>query len=331
MHSTSRPSTFSGHDTRVSSTDPRIAAVRPKGRSGGLLARLDAVTLVVIAAFTGLAGAQSTTEIRTAKDPVIVSLPLPSAESLVTATPNQSDEMVQELAGMVSDAVDENPGRLITLYPGRGRLLFVTLPPQEQAAALQLKGDEAPVLYELAMASLLDDILEAATSTRPGSPVSVLGLPFEPQHTLPSSIRDSNERYQRVIDDLAAFVSYRSFVLFGSNEPGHQTVQRGLPEAFSLRQGRPLIFRTNAHWSILFGDAADFDEFGTESQQIASAAGPHERASAGGRRVIRGRRAALLRDQRIMPRNQRGRLKPAKTKSPTAADQGTRPEIVAGD
>lgn len=331
MYSTSRPSTFSGYDTRMSNTGPRTTAVPVEGRVAGLSAWIAAMMLMVLASLAGQATAQPRADIRRAKDPVIVSLPLPSAESLVTATPNQSDEMVQELAGLVSDAVDENPGRLITLYPGRGRLLFVTLPLQEQAAVLQLKGDEAPVLYELAMASLLTEVLEAATSKRPDSALSVFGLPLEPRRTLSGSIQDSNDRYQRVIDDLAAFVSYRSFVLFGSNEPGHQTVQRGLPEAFSLRQGRPLIFRTNAHWSILFGDAADFDEFGTESQQIASAAGPHERASAGGRRVIRGRRAALPRDQRIIPRNQRGRLKPAKTKSPTAADQGTRPEIVAGD
>ena len=330
MPSMSAPPSFSGYDNRVSITGPRTAVVRPKGHSGGLLARRDAVTFVVIAAFTGLAGAQSTTDIRTAKNPVIVSLPLPSPQSLLQSTLTQRVKLVRVQAALLVEAIEENPGRLVTLDPGRGRLMFVTLPAQQQAAALQLKGDEAPVLYELAMASLLDDILEAATSTRPGSPLSVLGLPFEPQRTLPSSIRDSNDRYQRVIDNLAAFVSYRSFILFGSKEPEQQAVQRGLPEAFSLRQGRPLIFRTNAHWSILFGDAADFDEFGTESQQIASAAGPHERASAG-RRVIRGRRAALPRDQRIIPRNQRGRLKPAKTKSPTAADRGTRPEIVAGD
>ena len=331
MHSTSRPPTFSGYDTPVNNTDPRIAAVRPNGRFGGLSARLAAVALLVIAAFAGPAGAQSTTEIRTAKDPVIVSLPLISADSLLNATPNQWDEMVQQMAGLVGDAVDENPGRLVTLDPGRGRLLFVTLPGHEQAAALQLKGDEAPVLYELAMASLLDEILDAATSNRPDSALSVLGLPFEPQHTLPGSIRDSNDRYQRVIDDLAALISYRCFILLGSKETEHRTVQRGLPEAFSLREGRPLIFRTNAHWSILFGDAADFNEFGTESLQIADAAEPHARASAGGRRAIRGRRAALPRDQRIVPGNRGGRLKPARTKSPTAADQGTRPEIVAGD
>ncbi len=331
MDGTSRPPTFSGYDTPVCNTDPRIAAVRPKGRFGGLSARFAAVALLVIAALAGPAGAQSTTEIRTAKDPVIVSLPLPSADSLLNATPNQWVEMVQQLAGLVGDAVDENPGRLVTLDPGCGRLLLVTLPRHEQAAALQLKGNEAPVLYELAMASLLDEILDAPTSNRPDSALSVLGLPLEPQRTLPGSIRESNDRYQRVIDDLAAFVSYRSFILLGSKETEHQTVQRGLPEAFSLREDRPLIFRTNAHWSILFGDAADFDEFGTKSLQIADAAEPHEQASAGGRRVIRDRRVALLRDQRIIPRDRRGRLKSAPTKPPTAADRGTRPEIVAGD
>ena len=330
MYSTSRPATFSGYDTRVSNTGLRTTPVPMEGRVAGLSAWIAAMMLVVLASLARQATAQPSADLRMAKDPVIVSLPLPSAESLVTAMPNQWGELVQQLAGLVCDAVDENPGRLITLYPGRDRLLFVTLPSQEQAAVLQLKGDEAPVLYELAMASLIDEILEAAISTRPGSPVSVFGLPFELQHTLPSSIRDSNDRYQRVIDDLAAFVSYRSFVLIGSKETEQQTVQRGLSEAFSLRQSRPLIFRTNAHWSILFGDAADFDEFGTGSLQVA-AADRHGQVSAGGRRVIRGSGAELRRDQRIIPRDRRGRLKPARPKSPTADDQGTRPEIVAGD
>ena len=331
MPSIIRPPSFSGYDNRVSSTGPGTAAAAPQGRLAGLSALFAVTTFVVLAGITERATAQAKVDFRRAKVPVIVSLPLPSPQSLLQSTSAQRVELVRERAALLVEAIEENPCRLVTLDLGRGRLMFATLSAQQQANLLLLMGDEAPVLYELAMASLIDEILEAATSARPGSPVSVLGLPFEPRHTLPGSIRDSNDRYQRVIDDLAAFVSYRTFVLFGSKEPEHQTIQRGLPEAFGLRQGRPLIFRTNAHWSILFGDTADFNEFGSENEWIADQVKPHGRASGSITRIAHGRKATAQRNQRIIPRNQRGRLKPARTKSPTAADQGTRPEIVAGD
>ena len=280
MRSNIQPSSFFVSNDRVSTIiGTRTGVACRQNHLPDLVRWLAAITLLVVAGFSGQT--RAATDIRTAKDPVFVSLPLPSAQSLLLATPTQRAELVQELAMRLTEASEENPGRLITLDPGRGRLRFLTLPPQQQAVAFILKGDEAPVVYERSMAALLDQTLEAANAIRPNSPVSVLGLPLEPRRALPGSIQDSNDRYQRVIARLAAFVSTRSFVLLRSRVSEHQTVRRGLPEAFRLRQGRPIIFRTNAHWRILFGDSANLNEFDTESLQIADVAEPNDEASAG--------------------------------------------------
>ncbi|MCH7579567.1 MAG: hypothetical protein IIB22_04935, partial [Chloroflexi bacterium] len=259
MRSSIQPSTFSVSNDRVSTIGTRTGVARRQNHLTDLVRWLAAITLLVVAGFSGQT--RAATDIRTAKEPVIVSLPLPSAQGLLGATEDRRAQMAQNLAVLVAETIEENPGRLVTIDPGRGKLLFYTLAAQEQAVAFVLNGDDTPALYEQAMAQLLDATFEALTATHPNAPVSVLGLPLEARRWLPASIQESNDRYQAVIDRLAAFVSTRSFILFGSRITEQHTVQRGLPEAFRLRDDRPIIFRTNDYWRILLGDSTDISDF----------------------------------------------------------------------
>ena len=259
MRSNIQPSTFSGSHDRVSTIGTRAGVARRQNHLTDLVMWLAAITLLVVAGFSGQT--RAATDIRTAKDPVIVSLPLPSAQGLLGATQDRRAQMAQNLAVLVAETIEENPGRLVTIDPGRGKLMFGTLPAPEQAVAFVLNGDDTPALYEQAMAQLLDATFEALTATHPNAPVSVLGLPLEARRWLPASTQESNDRYQAVIDRLAAFVSTRSFILFGSRITEQYTVQRGLPEAFRLRDDRPIIFRTNDYWRILLGGSTDISDF----------------------------------------------------------------------
>ncbi|MCH8316356.1 MAG: hypothetical protein IIA64_10320 [Planctomycetes bacterium] len=259
MRSSIQPSTISVSDDRVSPIGTCTGVARRQNHLTDLVRWMAAITLLVVAGFSGQT--RAATDIRTAKDPVIVSLPLPSAQGLLGATQDRRAQMAQNLAVLVAETIDENPGRLVTIDPGRGKLVFYTLPAQEQAVAFVLNGDDTPALYEQAMAQLLDATFEALTATHPNAPVSVLGLPLEARRWLPASTQESNDRYQAVIDRLAAFVSSRSFILFGSRITEQHTVQRGLPEAFRLRDDRPIIFRTNDYWRILLGDSTDINDF----------------------------------------------------------------------
>lgn len=238
-----------------------IQSIKPYGL-------LIAIAVILTASLSRPAVAVSP-DIRTAKDPVIVSVELPKVGELFLATPQQWADMVQDLSAALQDAILQEPGRLVILDLGRGKLLFSMLPVQEQEQGIELAGDDASLLYELVMADLLVRIIDETKAQLPNSPISVMGLPIDTRRILIEEVQLSNEHYQIVLDKLAAFVSYRSFILLGSREIEKYTVYRGMPEAFRLREGRPIVFRTNDDWRIFLGDDFDEDFFEFEDTQMA--------------------------------------------------------------
>ena len=117
------------------------------------------------------------TEVRTAKDPVIVSVDLPSVGKLFSVTQEQWAIIVRDIAETLETAIQENPGRLVTLDPGRNRLFFSMLPIEEQERGIELAGEDASLLYEEAMSDLLDQVIETVHAGQSKSPISVMGLP----------------------------------------------------------------------------------------------------------------------------------------------------------
>ncbi len=241
--------------------------VRPGIQFVRISGLLIAMTAIITASLSRPSVAMST-DVRTAKDPVIVSVDLPRVGELFSATQEQWAIIVQDLVAPLKTAIQENPGRLVTLDPSRGRLLFSTLPALEQERVVELAGEDASLLYEVVMAGLLNQVIETINVDLPNSPISVMGLPIDSRRALPEELQVANERYQKVIDNLAAFVSNRAFILLGSREIEQYTVYRGMPEAFRLRDGRPVVFRTNEDWRILFGSDLD-DEFDFKDAQFA--------------------------------------------------------------
>ncbi|MCH8210004.1 MAG: hypothetical protein IIB99_01400, partial [Planctomycetes bacterium] len=96
MRSSIQPSTLSVSNDRVSTIGTRTGVARRQNHLTDLVRWLAAITLLVVAGFTGQT--RAATDIRTAKEPVLVSLPLPSAQGLLGATEDRRAQMAQYLA-----------------------------------------------------------------------------------------------------------------------------------------------------------------------------------------------------------------------------------------
>src|SRR5690606_25122068 len=88
-----------------------------------------------------------------------------------------------------------------------------------------------------------------------------------------ASANGTNERYQAVIDRLDAFVSPKSFIIFDSGVSEHETARNGLTEALRLRDGRPVMFRTNGAWRSWGGEIAPAEDDEQTEAEDAEAEG----------------------------------------------------------
>ena len=91
----------------------------------------------------------------------------------------------------------------------------------------------------------------------------------------------------KVIEQLDAFVASRWFLLAGGYLPEAVVVRMGLPEAFRLRDSRPILYQRNGYWWILLsapGPLAYEIEEGADRELLAKTSDdkrPDERSQSG--------------------------------------------------
>ncbi len=159
-------------------------------------------------------------------------------------------ELAKRITDKVVAALETHPRRRVVIQLDGAPLAFDLLPQHEQRALGKALGERAGAQYETALAGILGDVLNTVVRSRGSAAIGVLGLPMEARRIDSATARTVNDRYQPVIDRLAAFVSPQSFVLKGSGLSEAGSVLRSMPESTRLNAGRPIIFRVNNSWRV---------------------------------------------------------------------------------
>jgi hypothetical protein len=207
--------------------------------------------------------------------PIRVDVGVGSPRALYNATAARRRQLAAAAAAQILPAVEEHPEQVVVISLRDVPLSFSLLPAPERTRLAGQSGHQAARRYESMVAVLLSAIVDAVERKHPGAVLSVLGLPIEPEQAGVSLeiARQSNDRYGAVIDALGPFVPARRLVVFRSTLDEKLLASMGMREALRLREGRPIVFRTNNVWQAL----VDGDGPGYEGYLVAHASGRIER------------------------------------------------------
>lgn len=208
--------------------------------------------ILAVAAIILLSGPRTTDgadlTIDMARPFVVVPVTLPNPEAVLSRDEQVIETYADAIAERLLQAHADFPDQLLVLDVTGG---ILTGAQQRRAEQSSVSKDEAS-RYETAIARLLLASFEAAAIARDSIPVSVFGLPVESVGPDAQTADESNARYREVINALSAFVTRKSFILLRQGSSELETVRGSLSEAFRLRDGRPIIYRTNGSWRSAF-------------------------------------------------------------------------------
>jgi PKD repeat protein len=230
--------------------DSNRSLVPPRGHarrrwvSGATWGRAVAAGLTVLATLlVAPRPAAAATEVRSAREPIMVSLELGGIGGSIAAPDDARPALVERCARRVVEQV--RPGRLVTLRLADLSLRYENLSTRDRDAARAAAPPEAEpaAWYETTLAALLAAVLDGVRETEPAA-LAIYGLPGE------GGAAASNARYAPVLDRIQAFLTPRSFIAAGSAQSQEQALRAGLAESFRLHGGRPIFFRSNGAWKV---------------------------------------------------------------------------------
>ena len=175
---------------------------------------------------------------RSAKRPIVV----PISFGIVDGKPR----IQKDASEVVLEQLREHSSRLITIEIEGLPISFKSLPRSTRGKLLERGGSDFPARYDRFVARELVSLLDSVRASRPRSPLSIKGLPFEDGGGNDSL---SNARFAAVIERLSAFVLDRGVVV--SSRSDEQTVfYRSFPNAVRLAGGRAVIYPLNLGWRL---------------------------------------------------------------------------------
>ncbi len=188
-----------------------------------------------------------------AEDLVVVHLDVGSAEEVCNADDRQRLQIAAKASRKILPVVRQHPDKVVVIDLHDVPLSFASLPSSDQWAFVQRFDKDAVRQYESSVGRLLDIMVHRVHGAQPRAALSVLGLPIEPERGVvsPESAKQSNALYGTVIDRLDSFVTGRSLIVFGTSLDELRLARNGMREALRLRDGRPVVFKTNAAWRVL--------------------------------------------------------------------------------
>jgi hypothetical protein len=194
-------------------------------------------------------------KIKSATQPLVVYVRAGSTAEMGTMSPRKQRSLVGRATAEILSAVRSNSRRVVVISLKDVPLSFAELSTRQRRRMERMLGLHAAERYEIGVASMLTELIDAVQKKRPGTMLSVLGLPVEPEDVGAdlSAVQPTNERYSRVIDRLGPLVPARRFVVLGSTLDERRLARMGMREALRLRQGRPIVFQTNRTWRALVG------------------------------------------------------------------------------
>lgn len=195
-------------------------------------------------------------KIKSATEPLVVHISAGSAVAFGTLSARAQRAMVKRATEEILPGVESDPRRVVVIRLRDVPLSFTELSTNDRRRLASLLGSNAVARYENAVASFLAEVIEAVKRRDPGAILSVHGLPVEPEDVGAdlSAVQPTNDRYSRVIDRIRPLVPARRFVVLGSTLDERKLARMGMREALRLRQGRPIVFKTNRNWRALIGE-----------------------------------------------------------------------------
>jgi len=225
---------------------------RPSALHGqrGTLVRWVACFVQFVAVLGLACSLQAGPQLSLAKSPVFVDVTVNDVRNFLTRSADEHTKHAQSIAAQLNESGSADSDRVIALRLRTLPFSFDQLRAADQTVVRTLAGKnkDAGAWYESRVAAFMQSVLSA---TDDDVNVSVVGLPVEARSAGASAAVATNTRYSEVIDAMDTFVATRRMILSGSNVNELQTLNRTLPEAFRLAEGRSILFRTNNNWRMV--------------------------------------------------------------------------------
>ncbi len=202
-------------------------------------------------------------QIRNARVPIFVDVDL--------AANGGAPAVTEDAINQVIAAIDANPKRLITIRIKGVALRFNDLSPKTRETLVNRRSTSVEQAYEAYMAAQISLLIDEVDQVRPGSPITIQGLPFE------GRIADSaavNGVFARIIERLSAIVVSGSVMV--SRQSGEESVvlHRAFPIALKLAGNRAIFFAANGGWRMATPTSEPSEQ--KPATRIERATGPQE-------------------------------------------------------
>ena len=165
---------------------------------------------------------------------------------LSSGAPKVSASEFSKLKEHASSHVDE----LVVIEFKGAPLRFHGMPSKMKTSLKERSGPSVVSKYNRYMAQQIDDLLSEVRKAVPNANVTVRGIPFEGYAT---GAEKANQDYVSVIRNLKTFVSSGS-IMVGRSSHEISLVVRAFPEALKGAGDRPLVYRANNEWRMIWPD-----------------------------------------------------------------------------
>lgn len=178
-------------------------------------------------------------QIRNARVPIFVDVNL--------AANGGAPAVTEDAINQVIAAIDANPKRLITLRFKGVALRFNDLSPKTRETLVNKRSTSVERAYEAYMVVQISKLLDEVDRVRPGSPLTIQGLPFEGRIAESAA---ANAVFGRIIDRLSAIVVGGSVMVSRQSGGESSVLCRAFPAAVEAAGNRAILFPAIGGWRI---------------------------------------------------------------------------------
>ena len=195
-------------------------------------------------------------KIWSAKKPILIDIAFDQAEGLPSLNSDEVDRLTEALL--------RNAKRLVTIDFDNAAIRFKSFDRKTRKRLLERGGPGIADAYDRHMAATITDFLDRVRERVPSAAIAIRGVPFEDRD---GSARATNDRYAKVIERLDGFVSSSSILANRTSEESN-LIQRVLSESLRLSNARPIIYRANGDWRMVWSGNLPSSDAGELDSQV---------------------------------------------------------------